>query len=153
MGRRTITIPSPSCPARVQRQIPLSLPDSLVDELFGSSHPTFENQPLERCICQLFPQAQAFSQSKSCASSVAFQLLTPSNDGVILKGGVQNRLEVVTRDYIPLPKYEVRRSEATPVSVRMLIIFKRSLDMTNATILLPNATPSRILYLHSLKFL
>ena len=84
---------------------------------------------------------------------VAFQLLTPSNDGVIPKGGVQNRLEVVTRDYIPLPKYEVRRSEVTPVSVRMLIIFKRSLDMTNATILLPNATPSRILYLHSLKFL
>ena len=67
--------------------------------------------------------------------------------------GWSSKLEVVTRDYIPLPKYEARRSEATPVSVRMLIIFKRSLDMTNATILLPNATPSRILYLHSLKFL
>ena len=50
-----------------------------------------------------------------------------ASGGVIRKGGVESRLDVVTRDYVPPPKYEVKRSKSTPASVRMLSIFKRSL--------------------------
>ena len=44
--------------------------------------------------------------------------------GVIRKGGVESRLEVVTRDYVPPPKHEVKRSKSTPASVRILGISK-----------------------------
>ncbi|KAH9474869.1 WD repeat-containing protein slp1 [Psilocybe cubensis] len=37
-----------------------------------------------------------------------------ANGGVIRKGGVESRLDVVTRDYVPPPKPEVKRSKSTP---------------------------------------
>jgi len=40
--------------------------------------------------------------------------------GVIRKGGVESRLDVVTRDYIPPPKHEVKRSKSNPAVVSML---------------------------------
>jgi len=40
-----------------------------------------------------------------------------ANGGVIRKGGVESRLDVVTRDYIPPPKHEVKRSKSTPAVV------------------------------------
>jgi len=45
-----------------------------------------------------------------------------ASGGVIRKGGVESRLDVVTRDYIPPPKHEVKRSKSTPavVSGRLL---------------------------------
>ena len=51
-----------------------------------------------------------------------------SSGGVIRKGGVESRLEVVTRDYVPPPpKYEVKRSKSTPATVRIISKCKRSL--------------------------
>ncbi len=40
-----------------------------------------------------------------------------ASGGVIRKGGVESRLDVVTRDYIPPPKHEVKRSKSTPAVV------------------------------------
>ena len=37
--------------------------------------------------------------------------------GVIRKGGVESRLDVVTLDYVPPPKHEVKRSKSTPAVV------------------------------------
>jgi len=37
--------------------------------------------------------------------------------GVIRKGGVESRLDVVTCDYVPPPKQELKRSRSTPASV------------------------------------
>ena len=52
--------------------------------------------------------------------SSRLQASTGTGGGVIRKGGVESRLEVVTRDYVPPPpppKYEVKRSKSTPASV------------------------------------
>lgn len=68
------------------------------------------------------------TQSKSRSSSPVKRIGAagiPSSDsfqrqasgGVIRKGGVESRLEVVTRDYIPPPKHEVKRSKSTPAVV------------------------------------
>ena len=37
--------------------------------------------------------------------------------GVIRKGGVESRLDVVTNDYVPPPKPEIKRSKSTPAVV------------------------------------
>ena len=107
------------------------------------------------------------SQSKSRVSSPVKCIAAggiPNSDsfqrqasgGVIRKGGVESRLDVVTRDYVPPPpKYEVKRSKSTPASVRMLPSFSKTIvrlilkkknsrtesDLTNATALLPIAIP------------
>lgn len=71
------------------------------------------------------------SQSKSRCSSPVKRIAgggIPNSDsfqrqasgGVIRKGGVESRLDVVTRDYVPPPKHEVKRSKSTPASVRVL---------------------------------
>ena len=92
------------------------------------------------------PSANAFdianpfisSQSKSRASSPVKCIAgggIPNSDsfqrqaggGVIRKGGVESRLDVVTRDYVPPPKHEVKRSKSTPASVRILSISKQTL--------------------------
>lgn len=53
----------------------------------------------------------------SIPNSESFQ--RQASGGVIRKGGVESRLDVVTRDYVPppLPKYEVKRSKSTPATV------------------------------------
>ncbi len=43
--------------------------------------------------------------------------------GVIRKGGVESRLDVVTRDYVPPPKSELKRSKSTPATVCILSHF------------------------------
>ena len=89
--------------------------------------------------------------------SSRLQASTGTGGGVIRKGGVESRLEVVTRDYVPPPppKYEIKRSKSTPASVwnpgfvelfslSKLIYFSLSRtesDPTNATVLLPIAIP------------
>ena len=36
---------------------------------------------------------------------------------MIRKGGVESRLDVVTNDYVPPPKPEIKRSKSTPAVV------------------------------------
>ncbi|KAF8148466.1 WD40-repeat-containing domain protein [Crassisporium funariophilum] len=68
-------------------------------------------------------------QSKSRPSSPVKRIATggiPNSDsfqrqasgGVIRKGGVESRLDVVTRDYVPPPKPEIKRSRSTPAANR-----------------------------------
>jgi len=58
----------------------------------------------------------ARSRSSSRPASPSKQKSQPV--GVIRKGGVESRLDVVTCDYVPLPKPELKRSRSTPASVR-----------------------------------
>ncbi|KAF4612690.1 hypothetical protein D9613_011772 [Agrocybe pediades] len=60
-------------------------------------------------------------QTKSRPSSPVKRGGIPNSDsfqrqtgGVIRKGGVESRLDVVTRDYVPPPKSEIKRSKSTP---------------------------------------
>ncbi|KAF8878796.1 WD40-repeat-containing domain protein [Gymnopilus junonius] len=45
----------------------------------------------------------------------AESLQRQASGGVIRKGGVESRLDVVTRDYVP-PRHEIKRSRSTPAS-------------------------------------
>ncbi|KAF8871680.1 WD40-repeat-containing domain protein [Infundibulicybe gibba] len=54
--------------------------------------------------------------SSGIPSSESFQ--KQAGGGVIRKGGVESRLDVVTRDYVPPPKSEVKRSRSTPATNR-----------------------------------
>jgi cell division cycle protein 20 (cofactor of APC complex) len=57
--------------------------------------------------------------SAGIPTSDAFQ--RQAKGGVIRKGGVESRLDVVTLDYVPPPKHEVKRSKSTPAVVGLLI--------------------------------
>lgn len=68
---------------------------------------------------------QPKTPSRQRARSEAKTPLTPSTTsgmggGVIRKGGVESRLDVVTLDYVAPPKHEVKRSKSTPAVVSLL---------------------------------
>ncbi|KAI0316645.1 WD40 repeat-like protein [Amylostereum chailletii] len=45
---------------------------------------------------------------------VSASLQRQANAGVIRKGGIESKLNVVSRDYVPPPKAEIKRSKSTP---------------------------------------
>lgn len=53
--------------------------------------------------------------SSAIPTSDSFQ--RQAKGGVIRKGGVESRLDVVTMDYVPPLKHEVKRSKSTPAVV------------------------------------
>jgi cell division cycle protein 20 (cofactor of APC complex) len=67
------------------------------------------------------------SPVKSVASNsfvVSDALQRQAGGGVIRKGGFESRLDVVTLDYVPPPKPDLKRSRSTPaaVSIHRLIL-------------------------------
>lgn len=70
--------------------------------------------------------------------------------GVIRKGGIESRLDVVTMDYIAPPKSDMKRSRSTPAAVRPLcLLYPVALYLktpsrfgTNATVSLQLGIPS-----------
>ncbi|KAF4598152.1 ubiquitin-protein transferase activating protein [Pleurotus pulmonarius] len=75
-------------------------------------------------IASARPRSRPASPSKRQASggiNVADSLQRQAGGGVIRKGGIESRLDVVTRDYIPppQPKSEIRRSRSTPATNRV----------------------------------
>ncbi|KAL0956461.1 hypothetical protein HGRIS_002607 [Hohenbuehelia grisea] len=50
--------------------------------------------------------------------NVSESLQRQAGAGVIRKGGIESRLDVVTRDYIPPPRSEIKRSRSTPAANR-----------------------------------
>lgn len=76
---------------------------------------------------QLPSGSKSRSASKSRPGSPVKRNTIPTNDslvkqasnGVIRKGGVESRLDVVTNDYVPPAKAEMKRSKSTPAVVRM----------------------------------
>ena len=89
----------------------------------------------------VFSSSQSKSRVSSPVKCIAAGGSIPNSDsfqrqasgGVIRKGGVESRLDVVTRDYVPPPplpqKYEVKRSKSTPASVRVSL-FKTIVTLT-----------------------
>lgn len=86
------------------------------------------------------------AQSRSRPSSPTKKSSQPV--GVIRKGGIESRLDVVTRDYIPPPKQELKRSRSTPATVRInhpftfiaqLILYPRTATDSSQT---AKATPT-----------
>ena len=61
------------------------------------------SSPIKRTTSSGIPLSDAFQRQ--------------ANGGVIRKGGVESRLEVVTRDYVPPLKAEIKRSKSTPAVV------------------------------------
>lgn len=56
-------------------------------------------------------------RTTSAGIPVSDSLQRQASVGVIRKGGVESRLDVVTRDYVPPPKPEIKRSRSTPATV------------------------------------
>ena len=67
------------------------------------AQPSRPSSPIKRTTSSGIPLSEAFQRQ--------------ANGGVIRKGGVESRLEVVTRDYVPPPKPEIKRSKSTPAVV------------------------------------
>ena len=47
---------------------------------------------------------------------VTDSLAKQASGGIIRKGSVESRIDVITRDYVPPPKTETRRSRSTPAN-------------------------------------
>jgi cell division cycle 20, cofactor of APC complex len=58
--------------------------------------------------------ASPIKRTTSGAIEVSERLKRQASTGVIRKGGVESRLDVVTRDYVPPLKKEVKRSKSQP---------------------------------------
>jgi hypothetical protein len=87
------------------------------------------DSPIKRATSTSIPLSDAFQRQAS--------------GGVIRKGGVESRLDVVTLDYVPPPKsVEVKRSRSTPVivsrflplSITKLIVFRISRNATGSSL-------------------
>jgi cell division cycle 20, cofactor of APC complex len=57
-------------------------------------------------------------RATSSSIQVSESLKRQASSGVIRKGGVESKLDVVSRDYVPPPKSEAKRSRSTPAMVR-----------------------------------
>ncbi|KAG6853203.1 hypothetical protein C0991_006152 [Blastosporella zonata] len=64
-------------------------------------------------------------RTTSASIPVSDSLQRQAGTGVIRKGGVESRLDVVTHDYVPPPKPEVKRSRSTPATSRDRFITNR----------------------------
>ncbi|GLB35316.1 putative WD40 repeat-like protein [Lyophyllum shimeji] len=63
--------------------------------------------------------ASPVKRTTSGAIPVSDSLQRQASAGVIRKGGVESRLDVVTHDYVPPPKSELKRSRSTPAANRV----------------------------------
>ena len=61
---------------------------------------------------------------------VSESLQRQASSGVIRRGGIESKLDVVSRDYVPPPKPEAKRSRSTPAMVRPIRLphFGKSLN-------------------------
>jgi cell division cycle 20, cofactor of APC complex len=59
---------------------------------------------------------------------VSESLQRQASSGVIRKGGVESKLDVVSRDYVPPPKPEAKRSRSTPAMVRLFHICRKTFE-------------------------
>jgi cell division cycle protein 20 (cofactor of APC complex) len=55
---------------------------------------------------------------------VSESLQRQASSGVIRKGGIESKLDVVSRDYVPPPRPEAKRSRSTPAMVRPISCFR-----------------------------
>ncbi|PFH53498.1 hypothetical protein AMATHDRAFT_137284 [Amanita thiersii Skay4041] len=77
---------------------PFIAPPSLTNRSRPSS-------PIKRTTSSGIPLSESFQRQAS--------------GGVIRRGGVESRLDVVTRDYVPPPKVSIKRSKSTPAVNRV----------------------------------
>jgi cell division cycle protein 20 (cofactor of APC complex) len=64
---------------------------------------------------------------------VTDSLAKQAGGGIIRKGGAESRIDVITRDYVPPPKTEMKRSRSTPanrsVDLPLCVIRYRGTDV------------------------
>lgn len=90
---------------------------SIASNPFVVSRPS---SPVKRTSASSIPASGSFKQQASV--------------GVIRKGGVESRLDVVTRDYVPPPpKPEHKRSRSTPAANRVSVTDHRDRFITHKT--------------------
>lgn len=88
---------------------------------FDTTNPFIVPPTSTRKNTQLQPRSRPASPVKRLQSGgivVSESLQRQAGGGVIRKGGVESRIDVVTRDYVPPPKHEIKRSRSTPAANR-----------------------------------
>lgn len=65
----------------------------------------------------------------SGAIDVTKSLQRQASAGVIKRGGIESRMDVVTRDYVPPPKTDTRRSRSQPAVSNCPAILRRSVPI------------------------
>ncbi|KAI9513543.1 WD40-repeat-containing domain protein, partial [Russula earlei] len=83
-------------------------------------------------------------RTTSGAIPVSEALQRQASSGVIRKGGVESKLDVVSRDYVPPPKQEAKRSRSTPAmrDSRDRFITNREVTEVAATLDLMSLNPT-----------
>lgn len=127
--REIMSTKTPSRRPRVRSEVPLT------PSLLSAFNTVSIDSPIKRATSTSIPLSDAFQRQAS--------------GGVIRKGGVESRIDVVTFDYVPPPKStEVKRSRSTPAIVGPFALSSsssRKVDCLrialNATGLSPHATP------------
>lgn len=100
---------TPSRRNRARSEAKTPLTPSLVAALNGVSlNPFVVSRP-----------SSPVKRTTSGAIPVSDSLHRQASAGVIRKGGVESRLDVVTHDYVPPPKSELKRSRSTPAANRI----------------------------------
>ena len=130
------TMSQPKTPSRHRSRsevkTPLTL--SLVSAPNSSSHYTPGSNPFKRSNSHSNHKTHAdnlfvsksrpvspIKRATTGALTVSDNLSRQASGGVIRKGGVESRLDVVTRDYVPPPQpkqQEIKRSKSTSAVVR-----------------------------------
>ncbi|KAI0299362.1 WD40 repeat-like protein [Multifurca ochricompacta] len=88
--------------------------------------------------------ASPVKRATSGTIQVSESLQRQANSGVIRKGGIESKLDVVSRDYVPPPKQEAKRSRSTPAmrDSRDRFITNREVTEVAATLDLVSLNPT-----------
>ncbi|KAF8273567.1 WD40 repeat-like protein [Lactarius quietus] len=88
--------------------------------------------------------ASPVKRATSSSITVTESLQRQASSGVIRKGGIESKLDVVSRDYVPPPKQEAKRSRSTPAmrDSRDRFITNREVTEVAATLDLVSLNPT-----------
>jgi cell division cycle protein 20 (cofactor of APC complex) len=93
-----------------RRRVRSEVKTPLTPSLLSAFNTVSIDSPVKRATSTAIPLSDAFQRQAS--------------GGVIRKGGVESRIDVVTLDYVPPPKSaEVKRSRSTPAIVCLSLLF------------------------------
>ncbi|KAH9910882.1 WD40 repeat-like protein [Epithele typhae] len=126
----------PKTPTRHRSRSETKTP--LSSSIFGTNNLADASNPF------IVPSRNASPSKKASGSSyhVSEALQRQASTGVIRKGGIESRLDVVTRDYVPPPKSEKRsRSQPTRDTRDRFITTRDTVDEVAATLDLMSLNP------------
>ncbi|TFK71153.1 WD40 repeat-like protein [Pluteus cervinus] len=94
------------------------MPSKSKSSVFDTSNPFIAVPPTGASSSSRSRPSSPVKRAASSTIPVSDSLQRQAGGGVIRKGGIESRLDVVTHDYVPPPKPELKRSKSTPAANR-----------------------------------